>query len=144
MHPPCSEASPNSQRIRPYAILCDAGRSGCASDNAAAESFFSTLEHELTSRCRYNYMACSNSKRDANVDANNNPESDTKEPSSKTTVVNPHSFDSVDRPALPASIPTHLRYDLSGRSATFHPSRFVLVSLRRRCRVFRTKTRRWS
>ena len=29
------------------------GRVGCALDNAAAESFFSTLEHELISRRRY-------------------------------------------------------------------------------------------
>ena len=29
------------------------GRVGCALDNAAAESFFSTLEHELVSRRRY-------------------------------------------------------------------------------------------
>ena len=29
------------------------GRVGCALDNAAAESFFSTLEHELISRCRW-------------------------------------------------------------------------------------------
>ena len=29
------------------------GRAGCALDNAAAESFFSTLQHECLSRCRY-------------------------------------------------------------------------------------------
>ena len=29
------------------------GRVGCALDNAAAESFFSTLDHELVSRRRY-------------------------------------------------------------------------------------------
>ena len=29
------------------------GRVGCALDNAAAESFFSTLEHELITRRRY-------------------------------------------------------------------------------------------
>lgn len=29
------------------------GRVGCALDNAAAESFFSTLEHELLCRCTF-------------------------------------------------------------------------------------------
>lgn len=29
------------------------GRAGCALDNAAAESFFLTLQHERLSRCRY-------------------------------------------------------------------------------------------
>ena len=43
-----------------FAAACDRlkitqsmGRVGCALDNAAAESFFSTLEHERVSRCHY-------------------------------------------------------------------------------------------
>ena len=35
-------------------VVQSTGRAGSALDNAAAESFFSTLEHERISRCRYN------------------------------------------------------------------------------------------
>ena len=34
-------------------VVQSTGRAGSALDNAAAESFFSTLEHERISRCRY-------------------------------------------------------------------------------------------
>ena len=38
---------------RRLGVIQSMGRVGCALDNAAAESFFSTLEHELVSRRRY-------------------------------------------------------------------------------------------
>ena len=36
-----------------HGVTQSMGRAGCAVDNAAAESFFSTLQHELISRCRW-------------------------------------------------------------------------------------------
>ena len=42
-----------AQACRRLKITQSMGRVGCALDNAAAESFFSTLEHELITRRRY-------------------------------------------------------------------------------------------
>ena len=42
-----------AQACRRLKITQSMGRVGCALDNACAESFFSTLEHELVSRRRY-------------------------------------------------------------------------------------------
>jgi transposase InsO family protein len=42
-----------AEACRRLGVTQSMGRVGCALDNAAAESFFSTLEHELVSRRRY-------------------------------------------------------------------------------------------
>ena len=42
-----------SKACRRLGVVQSTGRAGSALDNAAAESFFSTLEHERISRCRY-------------------------------------------------------------------------------------------
>ena len=41
------------QACQRLGVVQSTGRAGSALDNAAAESFFSTLEHERISRCRY-------------------------------------------------------------------------------------------